>query len=142
MSIFKETVMSDGDDLSLSDSFVESCICAEFNALCDDDRKAFMESAECEALIQEGLITKKTLVRLSKNDDLSRRTKMAAFELAKKNGDALWDKLKKNRIMEKKLIAAIVQKYGTKSTNIAKKSQKEYIKTNKTAFKPSSGIIR
>ena len=142
MSIFKETVMDNDNELTLSDSFVESCICAEFCALTDEGRKAFMESAECEALIQEGLISKKTLVRLSKNDDLARRTKMAAFELAKQNNDPLWVKLKENRIKEKKLIAAIVQKYGTKSTNIAKKSQKEYIKTNKTAFKPSTTIIK
>ena len=135
MSIFAQNESMLDDDITMSDRFVEAVICSEFVTLSDDDRAAFLESAECEALIQEGLVSRKTLVRLSKNDDYSRRVKMAAYELARENKDPLWDKLKKNRIMERKLINAIVKKYGAKSSKTAKMSQKAYIKANRNAFK-------
>lgn len=81
-----------------------------------------------ETLVQEGKLHKKTLVRLSKKDDLTRRQKIIALNLAKENNDPLWDKLALNRVKERELIAKIVAKYGNKSQKLAVKSQKDFLK--------------
>ena len=81
-----------------------------------------------ETLVQEGKLRKKTLVRLSKKDDLTRRQKVIALNLARENNDPLWDKLAQNRVRERELIAKIVAKYGNKSQRLAVKSQKEFLK--------------
>lgn len=81
-----------------------------------------------ETLVAEGKLSKKTIVRLSKKDDLSKRKKMAALNLAKQNGDPLWDKLAMNRVKERELIAKIMAKYGNKAQKVAVQSQKDFLK--------------
>lgn len=81
-----------------------------------------------ETLVAEGKLSKKTIVRLSKKDDLSKRKKMAALNLAKQNGDPLWDKLALNRVKERELIAKIMAKYGNKAQKVAVQSQKDFLK--------------
>ena len=81
-----------------------------------------------EALVAEGKLYKKTIVRLSKKDDLSKRKKMAALNLAKQNGDPLWDKLAMNRVKERELIAKIMAKYGNKAQKVAVQAQKDFLK--------------
>jgi len=81
-----------------------------------------------EELVSEGKLSRKTIVRLSKKDDLSKRKKMIAFNLAKENNDPLWDKLALNRVKERELINKIMTKYGNKSQRLAVQSQKEFLK--------------
>lgn len=81
-----------------------------------------------ETLVAEGKLSKKTIVRLSKKDDLSKRKKMAALNLAKQNNDPLWDKLAMNRVKERELIAKIMAKYGNKAQKVAVQSQKDFLK--------------
>lgn len=80
-----------------------------------------------EQLVQEGKLKKKTLVRLSKKDDLSRRKKMMAMQLAKENNDPLFDKLALNRVKERELLGKIMQKYGSRGERLAKSAQQEYL---------------
>ena len=81
-----------------------------------------------ETLVEAGKLRKKTLVRLSKKDDLTRRQKVIALNLAKENNDPLWDKLALNRVKERELLAKIVAKYGNKSQKLAVKAQKDFLK--------------
>lgn len=81
-----------------------------------------------EQLVAEGKLHKRTIVRLSKKDDLSKRRKMAALNLARENKDPLWDKLALNRVKERELIEKIMTKYGTKANKVAVQSQKEFLK--------------
>lgn len=81
-----------------------------------------------ETLVSEGKLSKKTIVRLSKKDDLSKRTKMIALNLAKENNDPLWDKLALNRVKERELISKIMAKYGNKARKLAMESQKNFLK--------------
>lgn len=81
-----------------------------------------------ETLVAEGKLNKKTIVRLSKKDDITRRQKIIALNLAKDNNDPLWDKLAMNRVKERELISKIVAKYGTKSKKLAVQSQKDFVK--------------
>lgn len=78
-------------------------------------------------LVQEGKLKNKTLVRLSKKDDLSRRRKMMAMQLAKENNDPLFDKLTLNRVKERELLGKIMQKYGSRGERLAKTAQNEYL---------------
>ena len=81
-----------------------------------------------ETLVAEGKIPKKTIVRLSKKDDLTKRQKMIALNLAKENGDPLWEKLALIRVKDRELIAKIMAKYGNKSQKLAVKAQKDFLK--------------
>ena len=108
--------------------FLEACIVDEVSHLSDEKIQEFCQSPEAEALVEAGVMRKKTLVRLSKKDDFSRRRTMAAFTIAREKKDPLWSKLVKNRVQERKLIGEIVKKYGSKADRVAKAGQKEYLK--------------
>ena len=108
--------------------FLEACIVDEVSHLSDEKIQEFCQSPEAEALVEAGVMRKKTLVRLSKKDDFSRRRTMAAFTIAREKKDPLWSKLVKNRVQDRKLIGEIVKKYGGKADKVAKAGQKEYLK--------------
>lgn len=88
--------------------------------------KNFMESAN--VLLEARKISKRTFIKLGKNDDLERRTHLACLVLAKNANDPLFRKLAQNRVKERKLRALLFKKYGQKATKVAKVSQKKHIK--------------
>lgn len=88
----------------------------------------FVNSEEVAALVEARKMTKKTFVRLGKNDDLQRRTNMACLILAREAKDPLFNKLALNRVKERQLRNAIFKKYSSKATRLAKISQKKHIK--------------
>ena len=102
---------------------------SELARLSDEEKADFIKSEACARLQEAGLISKKTLVRLSKTDDLSRRRKMAAFQIAKERKDPLWSQLVKNRIKERQLIKAIMAKYATGAEKAARVGQRSYLKS-------------
>jgi hypothetical protein len=133
MSIFGSDVigsMTEGVDLS---ALVEKFLYDDISRGSEEQIKEFCESAEAQALMEKGVFKKPTLMRLGKADDLKRREKLTAFELAKQNKDPLWTKLVKNRKKEKEFIAKIMQKYGNKASKISKIAQKDYIKAQRKA---------
>ena len=117
-----------GEDLANPNALLEAMIYAEASKLPQDERIAFAESEEAQLLVEKSVLNKKTLVRLSKNDDLARRVKMAAFQVAKEKKDPLWTKLVKNRVIERALIKKIVQKYSNMAVRVAKAGQRDYLK--------------
>ena len=84
-----------------------------------------------EHLVTEGKLRNRTLVRLSKKDDLSRRKKMAAYELAKEHNDPAWKKFvyfrQKALEMENKMAA----RYASTAERVAMISQKSYLRGDK-----------
>lgn len=89
--------------------------------------KRFMESAEVQAMLEARKMSKKTFVRLNKNDDLTRRAHLASIILARNNKDPLFNQLALNRVKERKLRNMIFKKYESKAKIVAKKSQKQHI---------------
>lgn len=87
-----------------------------------------------EALVEAGKLRKKTLVRLSKKDDLQRRQTMAELELAKQHKDPNYDKLVKLHIKMKELDQKIHQRWGMKASQIAKQQQRDYLKNAAPGF--------
>lgn len=128
----KENVSSIiGEELTNPNGLLEAYICAEASKLPQEERVAFAESDEAQVLVEKQVLNRRTLVRLSKNDDLARRVKMAAFQIAKQKKDPLWTKLVKNRVIERALIKKIVQKYNNQAVRVARIGQRDYIKAAK-----------
>lgn len=98
----------------------------------EEAQKSFVESAEVNALVEAQKMSKKTFVRLNKNDDLTRRAHLASLILARNSKDSLFSQLALNRVKERKLRNAIFTKYKVKALAIAKKSQKQHIKSAKS----------
>ena len=111
----------------------ESMIYADLVQLPQEEIKEFCESAEAQALVEKAVLNKKTLVRLSKKDDLARRVKQAAYQIAREKKDPLWVKLVKTQMMKRKLVAAIMKKYQNPALRLARASQVEYIKAAKNS---------
>ena len=111
-----------------TDAYNETCLFMELMALPEEQRKAIAESEEAAILEAKGKISRKTIVRLNKKDDLDRRTSAAAYQMAKDNNDPLWGKLvlymgKKNEFKKK-----ILAKYAPRAARVAKQSQKDFLK--------------
>lgn len=127
MSIFGNSNTFLESDLNKSE-LLESYIYDEISKLSQETIQEFVYSQQAQAMVEAGIIGKKTLVKLSKVDDLERRIGMAALQLAKDKSDPLFDKLVKVRVKEKELLDQINNKYINKATQVAKIGQKDYLK--------------
>lgn len=135
-SIFGENTIA--ENFSDPNLLIEAVIVDEVSQLPVSKIQEFCQPGGVgEQLVQEGKLRKKTLVRLSKKDDLTRRTKMGALMLAKENDDPLYKKLVINRAKKKELVAKIMQKYGHKGERVAKQAQVQYLH-GKNAVLPQS----
>jgi len=132
MSIYGngDTSLNDGITLNENEREVlEDLILAEYaHTLSTDDYNAFLESEECEALIQEGKISKKTVIKLNKVDDLERRTNMACINLGRQTGSKAFKDYQKYMKLAKDAREKMIKKNKSKATKIAKKAQKEFMK--------------
>jgi hypothetical protein len=133
-----------GEEIEVNmDELMEQFFFDEHYADSDEEKRALFESAESILLEKKNITSKKTLVRLNKNDDLSRRSTMAAMQIAKDKNDSLWKALVKNRIQERKLLRAIKKKYGNAATRLAKIAQNNYIRgANKSKMLKKSDISK
>ena len=80
-----------------------------------------------EELVTENKISKKTIVRLNKKDDLARRKKLMVLKIAKEKNDPGYNKAVMYRQKEKEEIAKLMQKYGNKAERLAKQAQQDYL---------------
>lgn len=128
MGLFGPTNSKIEGELQNPGELLESYIYDEISKLPQETIQEFCNSEQAEAMLEAGMISKKTLVRLSKLDDLERRTGMAALQIAKDKGDVLFDQLTKVRIKEKEILEKINRKYELQATKAAKIGQKDYLK--------------
>lgn len=128
MGVFSPNTMITEQELTNPSELLESYIYDELSRLSDNKREEFVKSEQAKVMVEAGLISRKTLVRLSKEDDLSRRLKMASLQLAKDSDDVLYDQLTKVRVKERELLDKITNKYTNKATRVAKIGQKDYLK--------------
>ena len=127
MAIFTDFKnMEESQSLNINtDELLEAFFYDDHYSDSDEEKQELLESSD--VLLEAKKISRRTIVRVNKNDDLTRRTGMAALQLAKDNNDNLWQKLVKNRIMERKLLAAIKKKYANKAQLVARKTQRDYV---------------
>ena len=117
-------------------ALMENMLVDYVSGMDDEARKDFMESTEFQALLQEngGFVGRKSVVRLNKVDDLSRRIQLAAFQKAMEDGDPNYKELKKLQAKRRKLKSKIFAKYSNRVKNDAIKAQRALIKINPRAF--------
>lgn len=129
MGLFTNSqLMNDARDVTMNldmDELQEAFFYDDHYSDSDEDKRELLEQAD--VLMEANKISRRTIVKLNKNDDLTRRTGMAALQLAKNNNDSLWKKLVKNRIQERKLLAAIKKKYSSKAQIAARQGQRMYV---------------
>lgn len=118
------------DEAALMESIFESAVAS----MPEEDRLAYLQTDEVKAALEAGVIGKRTVVRLSKMDDLSRRIKLAALQKAKEENAAEWKQLRLNRVKERMLLNKIMARFGTRVRTSAQKSQRALLKVTPNAF--------
>ena len=100
----------------------------------DEDYKAYTESDEFKNLVEAGVVGRRSIVRMNRSDDLTRRIHLAAIQMAREQGDSDWEALRKNRINERRLLNKIYTKYSTRVRRSAIQNQKRLVKLNPSMF--------
>ncbi|MBR6289419.1 MAG: hypothetical protein IKR19_08790 [Acholeplasmatales bacterium] len=131
MNLYGSTHISSLDEMANDDAILEYFIIDDVLRGNQEQVKNFCESEEAKILMEKQVLNKPTLHRLSKQDDLKRRIKLMAYQLAKINNDPLWAKLVKFQKLKKETAQKILDKYGTKAERMAKIAQKNYIQKAK-----------
>jgi hypothetical protein len=126
--IVNENATTLDQELRNPNALLEAFLLDDLGRMHDEERESVIESAEMEMLVTEGMIGKRTLVKLSKEDDLFRRKKIICLQMAKEKGDHLYDEVIKYRMRERKAMGMIMKKYGYAAERTAKVGQKEYLK--------------
>lgn len=133
-----ESTVDTNDNLTGSiyneNELIENMLVEMVSRFDDETRKAYMESDEFQNLLEAGVVGRRSIVRISKNDDLTRRIHLAAIQAAKEAGDADWEALRKNRVKERELLNRIYKKYVAKVRGDAVRSQRRLIKLSPKAF--------
>lgn len=106
----------------------EDCFMEDVQSLPEDVRKEYLESEEAVMLEAKRLINGKTRIRMSKSDDLARRTNLGSLAIAREKGDPEYKKFIFFRVKMKLAKKKIIAKYGSKAQKAAKLSQKQYLK--------------
>ena len=126
--------VDEGEPLDLN-RLMEAFVVDTVSRMNDADRQAFLESDSFKQMCEAGLINEsRSIMRLNREDDLTRRIRVAAIEKAHQSGDQLWDRLRRNRIVEKDLLNKIYKKYSMQVKRDAIASQKKLVKINPQVF--------
>lgn len=125
----------DVEQISLDqDELLETYIVDMVSHMLDEERKAYLDSEDFQNLVEAGVAGHKSITRLNKQDDLSRRIMLGALNAAEKAGDATWELLRKNRVKERQLLNTIYKKYANRVKRDAMLAQKRLIKLNPQVF--------
>lgn len=125
----------DGDDGIVDhEALIETYLVDLISQMSDEQRKVYFESDEFQNLLEAGVAGRRSIVRMNKQDDLTRRINLASVQMAKEKGDADWERLRRNRVEERRLLDRIYQKYSNKVRKDAVQSQKNLVKLSPRAF--------
>ena len=106
--------------------FREAVIFETLNGLPSAKRKEFIKSNEAKTMLTEGLITKDMLDRLASESDNS-VLKTTVCQMAKENGDPIWDEFVRCRIEERRIMNELIAKYGEDAKPIADNADKDFV---------------
>ena len=124
----------DGSGIIDQDALMENMLVDEMNRMSDAEFEAYTESSEFNNLVEAGVLGRRSLVKMNREDDLRRRIHLASIQMAREQGDADWEALRKNRINERRLLKKIYTKYQNRVRRNAMQSQKRLIKLTPDAF--------
>lgn len=138
-SLNENSELIDDEDFNY-DELEEMCAISYLSRQPDEVIREFVQSEECEALITEGKLNKKTIMKLNKSNDLTRRQTLAAYAMARDKNDPLWQKFLKYKTLANECKRQIIEKYKNKSENIAKKSQRNFVSGKGTTASVAAAI--
>ena len=78
-----------GEDQVTQDSLIEAMCVMDLQKLDSETLQEFCESPEADALVEARVLSRPTLIRLSKTDDEKRRVRMCELDMCKKENKAL-----------------------------------------------------
>ena len=128
MSLYDSTKVVSLDEIANSNMMLEMLIVDDVLRGDAKSIQEFCNSPMAEVLQERQVLKKSTMMRLSKQDDAARRTKLAVYALAKAAKDPDYKKLKMYIKGKKAMTAKLMKKYANKATRIANIAQKNYIK--------------
>lgn len=129
MSLYGAKPIDSIEKIGNSNEILEAFFMDDILRLSSEEIHEFCKSEEAKILLEKNILNKPSLMRLDKQSDQVRRTKLIAYQLAKAADDPWWHKLVKYQKLRKEAIGKIMDKYGNKAAKIAKVAQKNYIKT-------------
>lgn len=140
---YTKTVFTEQEemDIKIGDPVLESFFVDDIAQLNEAERKELMASEEFKTLVEMGYISEASVMYLDKEDDLSRRIAVAAAQLEKEAGGALYAELEKAIAKKKAIMAKIAKKNRAAAIKYAKAAQKQYIKATPGAFKKRISIV-
>lgn len=109
-------------------SIVEDFLYDDVSRMSSDQIHEWCSSDQARALMEAGVLTKPTFIRLSKEDDEKRRIKLICYRLARNAKDPNYEKCMKYRALWKEYRQKIFDKYAAQATRLARIAQKDYIK--------------
>ena len=127
-------VESQGAGIVDQDALLENMLIDQMNRMTDEEFQAYTESADFQNLVEAGVMGRRSVVKTNRKDDLSRRIHLASIQMAREQGDADWEALRKNRVNERRLLKKIYTKYSNRVRRDAMQSQKRLIKLTPDAF--------
>jgi len=127
-------VESQGAGIVDQDALLENMLIDQMNRMTDEEFQAYTESADFQNLVEAGVLGRRSVVKMTRKDDLNRRIHLASIQMAREQGDADWEALRKNRVNERRLLKKIYTKYANRVRRDAMQSQKRLIKLTPDAF--------
>lgn len=127
-------VESQGAGIVDQDALLENMLIDQMNRMTDKEFQAYTESADFQNLVEAGVLGRRSVVKMTRKDDLNRRIHLASIQMAREQGDADWEALRKNRVNERRLLKKIYTKYSNRVRRDAMQSQKRLIKLTPDAF--------
>ena len=127
-------VESKGAGIVDQDALLENMLIDQMNRMTDEEFQAYTESADFQNLVEAGVLGRRSVVKMTRKDDLNRRIHLASIQMAREQGDADWEALRKNRVNERRLLKKIYTKYANRVRRDAMQSQKRLIKLTPDAF--------
>lgn len=142
MSLYGHKGLYASEDSSLQGidltPFIEDALYDDISRADSDTIQRFIHSEAAQILMEKNVLSKPTMMRLSKADDEKRRIKLAAYRLARQANDPNWKKMVFHRKKWKEYRDKVLVKFANKSKVIAKASQREYIKNARKGNLPSA----
>lgn len=109
--------------------FKEAVLYEALSHLSNNKLKEFVSSTEAKTMVNENIITQDMLDRLA-NETQCNMLKTATCHMAKEENDPMWDELVQLRIQERRLINALIEKYGDKAKSVADNANKEFVEAS------------
>lgn len=106
----------------------------QLDRMSDAEYNDYIKSDEYKMMCEAGLSGRRSIVKMNRQDDLTRRIHLASIQAAREQGDSDWEALRKNRVRERQLLKKIYQKYSNKVRRDAIQNQKRLIKLTPDAF--------